>query len=457
MKYIYIPLIFVFLLTISCEKFLSERPNKSRSNPTNIEDLQLLLDAAVRMNYGTYAILGEGSSDDFFLGNNGFNRLTDFDKAIYTWSDDIIYQNVNENVAWASPFQVISISNTILEEIPRVNPSKIIDKNHIKGAALFFRAFSYLTLTQTFCNAYNQNTAKFDLGLPLRFESDINLKSVRSNLEDTFQMMINDLNQAVELLPKYSDFPTRPNKVAAFSLLARLYLIMENYELALINAEFALNISNNHLLDYNQVDGTKRYPFQPFNNETIFFAYGYAAPALNPSMESYIDSNLYQSFDDSDLRKVLFFNSENNGYYSFRGSYAGTGILASFIGLTYSELLLIKSESSARLNEIDKSLESLNSLLENRYRYGEFEKIIVKNPENLLNIVLRERRKEMIFRGQRWSDLKRLNRDPNFQKVLYRKINNGNILIELKPNDSKYVFPIPQNVIQMTGMKQNPR
>jgi hypothetical protein len=68
---------------------------------------------------------------------------------------------------------------------------------------------------------------------------------------------------------------------------------------------------------------------------------------------------------------------------------------------------------------------------------------------------LLERRKELCFRGLRWQDLRRLNKEPEYAKTLTRKIDG--ITYTLPPNDPKYVFPIPPNVIALSGMQQNPR
>jgi len=74
--------------------------------------------------------------------------------------------------------------------------------------------------------------------------------------------------------------------------------------------------------------------------------------------------------------------------------------------------------------------------------------------DTALGTILNERRKELLFRGLRWSDVKRLNRD-GAGIILSREINNQEFV--LPPNDKRYAIALPEDVLEMTGMEQNPR
>ena len=91
--------------------------------------------------------------------------------------------------------------------------------------------------------------------------------------------------------------------------------------------------------------------------------------------------------------------------------YFGSGLYP-FTGLAVDEVYLIKAECQARLGKDDKALETILSLLTKRY-------VVDKTPSvddiiqgrTVLEMVLEERRKELVWRGIRWHDIKRYNRD----------------------------------------------
>ncbi|MOA51075.1 SusD family protein [compost metagenome] len=75
--------------------------------------------------------------------------------------------------------------------------------------------------------------------------------------------------------------------------------------------------------------------------------------------------------------------------------------------------------------------------------------------ESALDVVLKERRKELLFRGLRWTDLRRLNLDPTTARTPKRELDGKIYTIE--PNSPNYVYPFPDNVIQLAGLIQNER
>ena len=102
-----------------------------------------------------------------------------------------------------------------------------------------------------------------------------------------------------------------------------------------------------------------------------------------------------------------------------------------------------------------QAIQDLNALLAKRWKSGSFVPVTAMTSEDALKIILEERRKELVFRGLRWSDLKRLNKEPRFAVTLEKTIAGKEYV--LPPNDNRYVFPIPSAVIQMSGIEQNPR
>jgi len=135
----------------------------------------------------------------------------------------------------------------------------------------------------------------------------------------------------------------------------------------------------------------------------------------------------------------------------------GSNAFYFFVGLTTSETILDAAESNIRLGNIEIGRGYLNHLLKNRIDKKFFVQQLETDPSKLLKDVLDERRKELVRRGIRWSDLRRLNKDSRFKTIIERKvqINNEVRTFVLPPNSKNYVYKIPIEVINMTGMEQN--
>src|SRR5690606_32955981 len=138
---------------------------------------------------------------------------------------------------------------------------------------------------------------------------------------------------------------------------------------------------------------------------------------LNSSRAN-ISYDLLDLYDDIDIRKEAFFREKSEGIWAFKGGYHGQTNNTFFNGLATDELYLIVAECHARNGDVAKSLEALNYLLKHRLRSTSFQPLIIGDPDVLLTYVLEERRKELLMRGIRWTDLRRLNRYGEFAKTL---------------------------------------
>jgi hypothetical protein len=451
MNKVKISYLLIIILTItSCKKYLDAKPDAKLATPSQLNDLQALLDNYNQMN--TQFAGGTGIfSDNYYLSDDDWASIYSEDQRDY-----YIWQKDDNNIAdWQAPYSNIYTANLVLEtlkSIPFAPDEKTLSEN-IKGAALFFRGSYFYSIAQLFAKGYNAATAEKDLGIPLRLSTDFTKKSVRATLKETYNQIISDLKESVQLLPPTSSIKSRPSKAAAYGSLARTYLSMKDYVNADAYADSCLSLYNT-LMDYNSLDSNSQNPIQRFNPEVIFQAVSLSVDPLQPSICK-IDSNLYTSYSENDLRKVIYFSANGDGSYSFKGDYDGGsdnyGHL--FTGIVTDEQYLIKAECEAWLDNTENSLKYLNALLGKRYRNEGFIPVTASDSVELLTIILNERRKELLFRGTRLTDLKRLNQDSRFAVTLKRKLNGT--LYELSPNDNRYIAQLPKIVTDF-GVKQNP-
>jgi len=458
-------LIPVMMIHASCKKdWLDAKPNKSLVVPSTIADYQALLDNTAQFSSNSAPFnsnqnaLGEVGVGDYYVDNATWTAQVPFVRNTYIWAADIYAGAINID-DWDIPYKRIFYTNVVLEGIEKVVPADKTQQaawNNVKGSALFFRAYNHYDVAQEFCKSYDKNTASNDPGIPLRLVSDFNQHSIRNTVQETYDQIIQDLKAAKSFLPVTLPdnmlHKLRPTKVAANAMLARVYLSMEDYDNALLYADSSLQLYNS-LVDYNTLDSTYLGPFDefPFNDEVIF----------NTTLNDYgiffglngnIDTTLYQSYDANDLRKGIFFTA-SLGPTIFQGSYFGFG--TKFSGLATDEMYLIRAECYARQGKTSPAMQDLNTLLAKRWEAGTFSMVTATDANDALAKIIKERRKEFIFRGLRWTDLRRLNKDPRFSVTLTRKVNGQTYT--LPPNDPRYVLPIPDDVIRLSGITQNQR
>ncbi|WP_286767485.1 MULTISPECIES: RagB/SusD family nutrient uptake outer membrane protein [Sphingobacterium] len=443
---------FCFLLSFtSCNSYLDIKPDKSQVVPESAEDLWALLNNTTKMNI-YYPSFGEISCDNYYLDENTWNVLTDLDaRNAYIWDDQIFLDS--DNNEWSYGYVTIFTANVVLETLEK-NKEQISRPDHdrLKGTALFFRSYAYFQLAQIYMEPYESASAQKKLGLPLRLDPDLNKKSVRSTMLETYSQIMEDVKMAVDLLPEKTDVKTLPSKSAAIGLFSKIYLIMGDYSKAEQMADDCLKSTESKIIDFNMVNSSLSSPFKRFNEEVIFHSSMLSKTVLR-SPRHKVDSILIKSYAENDLRKKIYFKSEATGGYSFKGGYDGSSSL--FNGIAVDEMLLIKSECQIRQDKLKQGLQTLNLFLANRIDKNDFHPLELDDRKNLLLIVLDHRRKELILRGTRWSDLRRLNRESGLQNIIKRKL--GEKVYELLPNSPMYTLPIPRRVIERTGMEQNLR
>ncbi|AHF16952.1 RagB/SusD family nutrient uptake outer membrane protein [Niabella soli] len=439
--------IVLFTSITGCKKYLDYKPDKRLATPQTGKDLQALLDNDNIMNNYSSGV-GEASADDYFLLPADWKSLgTEGERNSYIWGDELFYNNASNQ--WSSIYQGVYTANVVLENVPSVAVLNETERNAIMASALFYRGNAFFKVAAAWAPAYDAATANRDMGIPLRLNADFNQPSVRSTVEETYQQITGDLKKAVPGLPGNALHPMRPSKAAAYGLLARVYLAMRNYEAAGRYADSCLQL-NSRLMDFNKLNAAIPYPISMFNEETIFYMGNGYLPVAN--FIAKIDSTLYNSYELNDLRKTIYYKMNKDGSHGFYGTY--TSSVQLFTGIATDEQYLIKAECLVRGGKIPEGLAVLNDLLKTRYQTGSFMLYTNMNGPAALQLILKERRKELVMRDLRWQDIKRLNKE-GASISIKRVLDDATYFLEA--NSPRFALPLPAYVIKMTGMQQNPR
>jgi tetratricopeptide (TPR) repeat protein len=457
------PVFIVCLILASCQKFVDIKKSGSQSFIETAQDCQLILDNYDLFNTA-YPIDGEISTDDYYLDDAGYNSdpITLDDRSLYTWRSNAIR---NEGTQWVNSYNKIYHTNLVLEALEKLNGKENTGiLNNLKGSALFLRAYALWNLAQLYARPYGANAAQ-DPGIPVHLLSDINDIQGRGTVKNTYDRIVQDLSDAANLLNATSSISTRPNKAAAFAMLARVYLSMENYPAALASASSALALKHD-LIDFNTLNRESFNPFVKFNKEVIFHSVVFSQNSVleagyGDQDLALINPEIISSYEINDLRKIILFKENTDvpvpsGTYRFTGNYeSAVGSSKLFNGLAVDEVYLTRAESYARTGNADAAMQDLNTLLQSRWASGTYRTKTAGSVNDALSQVLGERRKELVMRGSRWTDLRRLNKEAQFARTLSRVVNGSTYT--LPPNDNRYTLLIPQEVLTNSALAQNAR
>lgn len=439
------------MMVCSCTKFLDKKPDQQLTTPSTLDDLSQLLNDYDRMN-AYYPSSGEISSDNYYLLDDGWAATgLELDQNLYLWQkfDDV-------GTDWTSPYRAIETANVILDNLGSIPLKTITDKTRVaqlKAMALFVRAYYHYAISQLYMAVYNKATANTDLGIPLKLSSDINEKMTRASSQETYDCIIADITASLHDLPVKTDMKYLPSLPAAYGLLSRVYLSMQEYNEAGLYADSCLQ-NYDSLIDYNSIDTTSDAPFIQFNAEDIYDTQA-AYPSALDQGNAKVDSLLFESYNDDDIRKQAFFSPNGDGTYYFKGNYTGKpNDPTMFTGIATDEMYVTRAECLARQGDSLNALKDINTLLEHRIKNQNFVPYSLPVEGGLLKLILTERRKELLFRELRWTDLRRLNKEPEFMDTLYRYINGKEY--QLLPGSDRYTLQIDKRSVEISGIQQNP-
>ncbi|MBO9574061.1 MAG: RagB/SusD family nutrient uptake outer membrane protein, partial [Chitinophagaceae bacterium] len=306
------------LLLICCyacdKKWLDEKANKEMVIPASLKDFQSMMDVKdVNWNHPS---LGEAAADDYYTTEIRWNNnFTSLEKNAYSWTRTYpITTTVLGN--WDFAYSLVLLTNIVLEGLQNLQPASAEEKEqwkHIQAQALYHRARSFYLLSELYAPPYNAATAAKDLSIPLRVHTDVTVPSKRSTVKETYEMIVHDLMIAAEGLPDKAMNDSRPNRPAAYALLARLYLGTQQFDSSLKYADKCLQIKND-LLDFNtlnvnaaSIGSNKEIIFHDFFN-------------LNMTIR-YVNEAFYNTYEDNDLRKKCYFRVNTDRTITFKGNY----------------------------------------------------------------------------------------------------------------------------------------
>ncbi|WP_158994118.1 RagB/SusD family nutrient uptake outer membrane protein [Mucilaginibacter sp. L196] len=360
----------------------------------------------------------------------------------YSFYDDNILPNDYElPYLWGSPYTDIYAANNLLEGLAKPNGISAAMNKQITGEAKFIRAFDYFYLVNLFG----------DVPLVTGTAWQQNTNATRTPSVQVYQQIVADLKDAQASLP--ADYSAskgervRPNKWAATALLARVYLYMEDWPDAEIQASAVIaNSSLYSLVSLNQV-------FLKNSNEAIWQLSSdnsnaqdaeVFSPEPDPSFSSPLQQSTVDKFSADDQRLTYWITPLDDGtgtgnllYFPTKYKNDQTSPITEYsMVMRLAEQYLVRAEARAEQNKITGTNSAATDVNAIRTRAG-IAGTTATTQGTMLLAIEDERLRELFTEwGHRWLDLKRTGRALT-------------VLGALKPNlnQDRLLFPIPQNQI----------
>jgi hypothetical protein len=373
----------------------------------------------------------------------------------YCWLPKI-WTETQEDPDYASQYQLIYNTNIVINEVMSSEGGTEAEKLKAYSEALVHRAHAYFTLVNMYANQYDPATAATDPGVPVVLQTNFTASLKRVPVEGVYNQIISDLQTALPNLAATPDVNTNPSKAAVYAMLSKVYLNERDFTKAGLYADSTLQLKNT-LIDLNAYAAAPTtYPNKSNDPETIL-----SKVVSNFVLTLPLSNEVVNLFDPvNDLRYTLFTKAGADipaAYFTNRGTYkhrlANQGI---YVGPKVPEMMLIKAECEARAGNTSTALNILNNLRKKRLLITGYTDLTATDAQQALQLVITERRKELMGTGARWFDQRRLQKDNGFIATVSRPFKG--VTYTLAPGSNEYTFAIADKYILLNPeIEQNPR
>ncbi|QDK81091.1 RagB/SusD family nutrient uptake outer membrane protein [Spirosoma sp. KCTC 42546] len=415
---------------------------------------------------GRFQVFNEQRGDEF--SQNDGNNST----GANVWNQSISASGDFVNAVWSAGYTTINSSNLLIDNLAA---STVIPDSVRKGyiaEAKFLRAFSYLSLVQTYAKPYAQSSTSPALPLRLKAEtSSSNNDLAFSSVADVYTQIIKDLNEAETDLPvSYSSAllnASRAHKASAIALKTRVYLSKGDYasvvtEAAkLVSAAAPFQYVSGNLTHKLEANVATVFAGSYVGNEAVF-TIPFINPAEAPALQSALAANyltpvvylnsagiaadpVFASATSVDARKGLI-STNATGQKLVKKFPKNSAPYTDYIPvIRYAEVLLNYAEATAQTGDLTKAtalLKAVRNRSDATYTFTSG----IDTKENLVNTILNERRIELLGEGFRTPDLLRR------VQALPAKTGTAGTAPEVLPTASNYVWAIPSNELAYNGL-----
>jgi hypothetical protein len=491
MKNLKIALSLLILLSIiSCDDFLSEKPDNRTEIDTPDKISELLVNAYPQMSYFDIA---ETMSDNVF--DSGMPETLLKNEQNYNWEIQTETADIDTQAYyWDACYTAIAHANKALEAIDELGNTANL--NPQKGEALLARAYSHFMLVSLWSKRYNPATADTDLGVPYvtKPETDLLTKYKRNTIKEVFDFIQKDIEEGLPLVTNdYKQPKFHFNVSAAKAFASRFYLIKGDWDKVIEVSNDLGSKPVGKLRDYFSYESipvnSQRLNYASSNAETNllivsansiigrsyysnrFYLSGSRYPEIFGTATSLFAKPWYYNFYSSNS-SITVFLPKFYEYFKYSNVTAGIGDpYVAEVLLSNDEFFLNRIEAHVMKGDIALANDELEYFLSTRtVGYVATDKIteakvVAKYPviadeftpfytmtpiqTSYIKALAETRRRDFVHEGMRWFDVKRFNLVVNHEAA--NKPTNT-----LAKDDNRRALQIPLHASN-TGVELNPR
>ena len=354
------------------------------------------------------------------------------------------YRRVRET--WTLLYDLVDHANTLITGVEESDLSDA-DKTEFIAHGKALRAYIYLQLALEYQTGYpdDSNAA----APPIYQESTVEAKGM-STLQDMYDLILSDINEAIAGLPESRLGKSYINKAVANGIKARVLMAMnQNWDQVEVAAHNAYGGDADAALVGDYTDG-----FDDIQNPEWLWGldqqddqsnYYYAAPHAfidhyaDGYFATFINDDFVNTFSETDVRRLFqeAYGVEPGDYRQWVTSKFVFTFSSDIPTMRTAEMILAEVEALHRQGK-----EGAHDLLYKLQLARDPEAVKSDNTgDALLEEILLERRKELYGEmGVEWFDAKRLQRG-------ITRTGNHRVMLELAPNDKRFFLKIPQEEV----------
>jgi len=426
------------------------------SDKINTGSLGNSTDGIINVTNGNYALFKDQVPFNGFIDDNNqylrqYFQMSDFsaddivcgqkteDPLFYSFTLTHSPDQANSRFFWYISYKITNGANTVIEIIDGMDEKDELTLQ-LLGENYFIRALMHFNLLKFYAKPYTIGDPNTNLGVIIRESTTEDGTKARATVQETYDFIIQDLLKAASLMnsPRGKEFAS---KEAAWSLLSRVYLYMENHEKTIAYADSVIN-SGKYALETaasfptyfsNAMSGNETIfliAFTPVDNRGKFGSIasmiysdgnsGWGEEFATKSLRDKMDDNLADvrwSYIDTSFNDDGSIRTKNGiqVFYITKFSFQdGDPNLASPVMFRLAEMYLNRAEANAKLGNDAAALDDVNEIRSHR---GLEDALIQSVPSGstTLDVVLDERRIEFAFEGHRAQDVYRNHRNMDRQ------------------------------------------